>query len=82
MEEEKKEEKEPKTLFEHMGVKGPGMEKIKKLVISFMVFIAIGYILGTIVDISMGTNILATILALALALIWILKVFGKKIKVW
>ena len=84
----KEEQKQPegKTLFEYMGLGGTGknseqMEKYKRLLISGCVFIVIGYICGIMIDIMLGTNYYSMILALALLLLWIFRVFGKYLKV-
>lgn len=81
-----KEEEQGKTLFEHIGLTGGGknsetMEKYKKLLISCCVFMVIGYIMGIMLDIMLNVNYYGLILALAMLLIWILRVFGKYLKV-
>jgi len=81
-----KSEPEGKTLFEHIGLGGKGknsesMERMKKLLISCCVFMVVGYICGLMLDIMLGTTYYGMILALALLLIWIVRVFGKYLKI-
>ena len=84
---DKQEEEHPegKTLFEHIGLAGGGktgdaMQKYKKMGISLLVYIIIGYIIGMILDLMLETEIYAMVLALVLTLLWIVSVFGKYLK--
>ena len=86
MNEEEKDE--GKTLFEHLGITGnkdgainKSYEKFKKMLISLMVYMVIGYILGTILDIFLNQGMYAVVLSLFMALIWIIAVFKKYLKV-
>ena len=72
---------EGKTLFEHIGFTSKGrsqglMDRIGKYLKSMALFVIIGYLIGTILDIMLEANFYAPILAIAMLLIWILKVFG------
>lgn len=83
---EKKEE-EGKTLFEHLGLAGKAkgentsFNKLTKMMKSMVITVIIGYLLGFILDIMMGTNIYALILAISMLIFWLLKVFGKDLRV-
>lgn len=82
-------EEEGKTLFEHLGLTGnkkegsisKSYEKFKKMIISLMVYMVIGYILGMILDIFLNQGIYAVVLSLCMALIWIIAVFKKYLKI-
>jgi len=76
--------KEPKTVFGHMadifGVEKKEDKKslfsiveIKKLIISFILFLALGYVIGTIIDIFLETDKFGPVLALFFVIIWIIK---------
>lgn len=82
----KEEEKdEGKTLFEHLGLAGGNKakndtyDKFVKMLKSVAVMVIIGYLLGTIIDIMLKTNIYALIFAIVMLIVWILKVFGLSI---
>ena len=87
MVDEKKEE--GKTLFEHLGLTGgqkdgainKSFEKMKKMAISFGVYVLIGYILGMILDVMLSSGIYSIVLALTMSLIWIVAAFGKYLKI-
>ncbi|GAI07492.1 unnamed protein product, partial [marine sediment metagenome] len=55
-------------------------DKISKYLKSLALFVVIGYLIGTMLDIMLETNFYAPILAISLLLVWILKVFGKDLK--
>lgn len=78
---------EGKTIFEYMGLtgktekKGTGIfDKMSRYLKSMALFVIIGYLMGVILDIMLKTNFYGPILAIAMLLIWILKVFGKDLK--
>lgn len=83
-------EKEPKNIFEHASSifggkkqkKKPSftMEDMKKMIISLIVFISIGFVIGTMIDILLETNAFGLLLALFFVLLWLLKKFGKYLK--
>lgn len=81
--------KEPKNIFQHMsdglGINLMGgmkkqkslLEIVKNILLSLGMFLAVGYILGTILDIYLGTGVLGSVFALVMFLIWLLKKGGK-----
>jgi hypothetical protein len=80
----KEEKSEGKTLFEHIGLTGGTKtgdvySKFAKMLKSVAIMVIIGYLLGMIIDIMIGTSTYAIIFAIVMLIIWILKVFGLNI---
>ena len=85
-----KPEDEGKTIFEHLGfgaskageisTVGDAMGEMMKVAKAAAVFIIIGFILGTIIDVFIGTSMYGVILALFMALMFVLKFGGKYIR--
>lgn len=75
------EEREPKTLFEHLGgllgsdkKKGEEMmSKYKGIIKSFIFLVAAGFIIGLMLDTYTGSNIYTTILPLLMCLLFLFK---------
>jgi hypothetical protein len=86
-----KEEREKKTLFGHIadamgssdtkslftGKKKPliDFDYIKKLLISLAVYGALGLLLGTVIDIVLGTGYAGMALAVVFIIIWLIRKF-------
>jgi len=86
-------EKEPQNIFGHMAdalgmqtvklAKGqiPLLERIKKIVIGLGIYMAIGYVIGMILEIFLKSSYpMANIGALVMFLIWLLKNFRGYLK--
>lgn len=70
-----------KTLFEHLGAKGINIDKVKKMVISFCLYCAMGYIIGIIMNAFMGSEIYSIVFAGIFALLWLVKAGKNYLKV-
>ena len=80
-EEEKQQEREGKTLFEHMGVDGAKFEPYKAKMKKIAILLLLGWIGGLIVDTTMNTEIFQSVLPLTMLFIIILKIYtGEKNK--
>ena len=75
------EEREPKTIFEHMGgilgtSGGKGNEMISKykgVIKSFVFMVAAGLIIGIMLDVYTGSSVYSTILPLLICLVFLFK---------
>jgi len=70
-------EREPKTLLEHMGVKGNAMEKLKKIAFGFLLFAALGFLIGAMLDAMLGTSNYSVALMYVMLIIFLVKTFSK-----
>jgi len=84
-------ERERKTIFQHasdllgskekkkgkvtLGKPLIDLDNLKKTVISFVVYMALGWLIGTIIDMIIKTNYAGIALACAFIIFWILKKF-------
>ena len=75
---ENEKEREPKTLFEHMGFDGSKLAPYKAKIKQIAILMLIGYIGGLIVDITLDTAIFQSILPLGIALMILLKVYASE----
>lgn len=71
---------EGKTIFEHLGIKGEGFAGIKRKLYGLGVYAVVGFIIGTIVDVLLGSGIYGYIIGLVFVLIWIMKTYGSYFK--
>jgi hypothetical protein len=78
---------EGKTLFEHIGLTGKKtgtgtgiFDKMGRYLKSMALFVILGFLIGTILDIMLKTNYYGSILAIGMLILWILKAFGADLK--
>lgn len=72
------EDKEGKTLFEHLGING---NKYKRMAKSLLIMVALGFLIGTMLDVYLGESNYSILVAIVMAILWILKMFGEDLKI-